>query len=157
MHSSRIVEIWVGVFVALGMAALLGLAFRVSNISAFRETKGYKVTAEFDNVGGLKAQAPVTMAGVTVGRVASIKLDKKTFQALVTMMIYPQFNQLPSDTSASILTAGLLGEQYVGLSPGGDTRYLKAGDEIKFTQSALVLEQLISQFLYNKASGGKSK
>jgi phospholipid/cholesterol/gamma-HCH transport system substrate-binding protein len=155
MYTSRKVEIWVGVFVTLGMAALFGLAIGVSNITEFREPSGYTLTAHFQNIGGLKAKAPVTMAGVRVGRVTGIELDESNFQAKVSLLIYSRYDQLPDDTSASILTSGLLGEQYVGLEPGGSDLYLTEGDEITLTQSALVLEQIIGQFLFSKASEGK--
>lgn len=149
---SRTVEIAVGVFVALGLAALVMLAMRVSNISALTETGGYEVKARFSNIGGLKVRAPVTMAGVRIGRVADIAFDDRSYEAVVTMRILPRYDRLPMDTSASILTAGLLGEQYVGLDAGGAERYLGPGDEITLTQSAVVLEQLIGQFLYGKAA-----
>jgi phospholipid/cholesterol/gamma-HCH transport system substrate-binding protein len=153
MHSSRKIEIWVGVFVVLGLAALLGLALRVSNLNDFAGTDGYEVTAFFQNIGGLKEKAPVSLAGVQIGRVKSIALDQQSFQAKVTLSIRPDFDELPEDTSASILTAGLLGEQYIGLEPGGSDVALGPGDTITLTQSALVLEQIIGQFLYSKAAG----
>ncbi|NIR28633.1 MAG: outer membrane lipid asymmetry maintenance protein MlaD [Gammaproteobacteria bacterium] len=149
---TRTVEIVVGVFVALGLAAFVMLAMRVSNISALTETGGYDVTARFTNIGGLKVRAPVTMAGVRIGRVTDIGFDDRTYEAVVTLTVLPRYDQLPADTSASILTAGLLGEQYVGLEPGGAEDYLEQGDEIMLTQSAVVLEQLIGQFLYGKAA-----
>ncbi len=149
---TRTVEIVVGVFVALGLAAFVMLAMRVSNISALTETGGYPVTARFTNIGGLKVRAPVTMAGVRIGRVTGIGFDERTYEAVVTLTILPRYDQLPVDTSASILTAGLLGEQYVGLEPGGAEQYLDDGDEITLTQSAVVLEHLIGQFLYGKAA-----
>lgn len=152
MHSSRMMEIWVGVFVALGVAALLVLALKVSNLNDFKGGDGYELTADFRNVGGLKPRAPVTMAGVRIGRVKGIDLDEQSFQARVILEIDSQYDQLPDDTSASILTSGLLGEQYIGLEPGGSDLYLGAGDEILLTQSALVLEQIIGQFLYGKAN-----
>lgn len=153
MHSSRKIEIWVGIFVVLGLAALLGLALRVSNLNDFAGGDGYQVSAFFQNIGGLKEKAPVSLAGVQIGRVTSIELDERTFQAKVTMSIRPEVDELPEDTSASILTAGLLGEQYIGLEPGGSDVALSAGDTITLTQSALVLEQIIGQFLYSKAAG----
>ena len=153
MRNQRIVEIWVGVFVILGLAALFGLAMKVSNIAVFQQVKGYEVTANFQNVGGLRVSAPVSMGGVQIGRVKSITLNKKTFQAEVTMTIESRFNDIPTDTSASILTSGLLGEKYVGLEPGGAPDSLKQGDTIQLTQSAVILEHLISKFLFNKASG----
>lgn len=158
MMHSRTVEIWVGLFIAAGMAALFMLAMQVSNLTVVNDDEGYAVTAKFENISGLKVRSPVTVAGVRVGRVTNIGFDPKTFQAVVTMNISSQYNQLPSDTSAAIYTSGLLGEQYVALEPGGDFEVLKDGDEIMLTQSALVLEQLIGQFLFSKASeGGKGK
>lgn len=152
MTNSRAIELWVGFFVMLGLAALFGMALKVSNLNDLQAPKGYAVTAFFQNVGGLKAKAQVSLAGVTIGRVTDISLDPDTYQARVTMNIDPRY-KLPEDTSASIRTAGLLGEQYVGLEPGGSEDYLKDGGRITLTQSALVLEQIIGQFLYNKASG----
>lgn len=151
MLHSRTVEIGVGVFVAAGLAALFMLAMKVSNLSTFQAENGYAVRAHFDNIGGLTVRSPVRMSGVLVGRVSGIGFDSETYQAVVTMNIDPQYDKLPADTSASILTAGLLGEQYVGLDPGGDLRFLKDGDEITLTQSALVLEQIVGQFLFSKA------
>lgn len=157
MMQSRTVEIWVGLFIAAGMAALFMLAMQVSNLTVVNSDAGYTVTAKFDNIGGLKVRSPVTVAGVRVGRVSNIGFDPNTFQAVVSLNISNQYNALPSDTSASIFTAGLLGEQYIGLEPGGDMEMLKDGDELMLTQSALVLEQLIGQFLFNKASEGEAK
>ena len=153
MQNSRLLEIGVGLFVLLGLGALLILALRVSNISAFQQTRGYDVIAQFQNIGGLKVRAPVTLAGVSVGRVEEIAVDPQTFEARVVLTISDKYANLPQDTSASIYTSGLLGEQYVGLQPGGMEEVLKPGDEIMLTQSAVVLEQLIGQFLYSKASG----
>lgn len=147
MPMTRAMEIAVGAFIALGLAALLMLSLRVSNISGLNESDGYEVTARFDNVGSLKVKAPVSLAGVRIGRVVGIDIDPQTYQAEVRMALNPAY-PLPEDTSASILTSGLLGEQYVGLEPGGAEDNLKAGDDIKLTQSALVLEQLIGQFLF---------
>lgn len=145
------IEVAVGVFVALGVAALLVLALQVSNLAtvdAWAEDH-YEVTARFDNVGGLRSRAQVTMAGVRIGRVTDIQFDDRTYQAEVTMRLRARHDQIPADTTASIFTAGLLGEQYVGLEPGADEQYLGQGDEIMFTQSAIVLENLIGQFLYS--------
>jgi len=147
MMNTRIVEIWVGIFVAAGMAALFMLAMKVSNLSSYNDEGGYEVTARFDDISGLKVRSPVTMAGVTIGRVKNIGFDEQTFEAVVTMRIQDQYEALPKDTSASIYTAGLLGEKYVGLEPGGDMKVLKSGDEIKLTQDSLVLEKLIGQFI----------
>ena len=152
----RGVETLVGLFVLAGFVAIGYLALKAANLAAMTVGETYLVTARFDNIGGLKPRAPVKSAGVTVGRVASISLDGKTFQGLVTMELEKRY-AFPKDTSASILTAGLLGDQYVGLNPGGEEENLAAGDTIKMTQSAVVLENLIGQFLYNKAEdGGKS-
>ena len=153
MHTTRTIEIIVGLFVALGLAALFMLAMKVSNLTAFTEEGGYSVVARFENIGGLKVRSPVTVAGVRVGRVAAIEFDNQTFEAVVTLNIAPQYNQLPEDTFASIFTAGLLGEQYVGLEPGGSEKNLKEGSVIRQTQSAIVLEQIIGQFLYSQAEG----
>ena len=150
MMYSRTVQIWVGLFVVAGMAALLMLSMKVSNISAFTETEGYEIFAHFQNIGGLKVRSPVTMAGVVVGRVSAINFDNKSYEAVVTMNIQDRYNILPEDTSASIFTAGLLGEQYISLEPGGSEVLLKAGDNIQLTQSAVVLEQIIGQFLVSQ-------
>jgi phospholipid/cholesterol/gamma-HCH transport system substrate-binding protein len=147
-------DLWVGLFVLLGAAALLFLAMKAGNMSSLSFAETYPVTAKFDNIGGLKPRAPVKSAGVVVGRVAEIKFDDKSFQALVTMQVEAN-HKFPKDSSAKILTSGLLGEQYIGLEPGGDTNNLVAGDKIKMTQSAIVLENLISQFLFSKAAEGK--
>jgi phospholipid/cholesterol/gamma-HCH transport system substrate-binding protein len=151
MMNSRTVQIWVGIFVVAGMVSLLMLSMKVSNISVFTENKGYEVKANFENIGGLKVRSPVTMAGVAVGRVSDIGFDRDTYEAVVTLTIQDQFNNIPEDTSASIFTAGLLGEQYIGLEPGGAEKFLATGSEIKLTQSAVVLEQLIGQFLVSQA------
>ena len=148
------VDVWVGLFVLLGVAALLFLALKAGNMSSFSFGKTYPVTAKFDNIGGLKPQAPVKGAGVVVGRVADISFDDKTYQARVTLNLEEGY-KFPKDSSAKILTAGLLGEQYVGIEAGGDTNILVAGDKIARTQSATVLEDLINQFIYSKAAEGK--
>jgi phospholipid/cholesterol/gamma-HCH transport system substrate-binding protein len=147
------VDLWVGVFVTAGVVALLALALKVGNATSVSASDGYTVHGEFDNIGGLKPQAPVKSAGVVVGRVDSIVFDQKKFVARVTVRIDKHY-LFPKDTSASILTSGLLGEQYIGLDAGGDTNNLKDGGEIKLTQSAMVLEKLIGQFLYGKAAEG---
>jgi phospholipid/cholesterol/gamma-HCH transport system substrate-binding protein len=141
---------WVGLFVLLGGIALAFLALRAGNLSSFSFAPTYSLTAKFDNIGGLKVRAPIKSAGVVVGRVASISLDEKTFQAVVTFQIEKNYI-FPKDSSAKILTSGLLGEQYVGLEAGGDEVNLASGANIQFTQSAIVLESLISQFLYSSA------
>jgi len=145
------IDIWVGVFVVLGFAALLALALKVGNLSTSSIGETYAVQAYFDNVGGLKARAPVKSAGVVVGRVDSIGFDDEKKEALVTLHIDTRYH-FDTETNASILTSGLLGEQYVGLEAGGEEKLLKNGDKIKLTQGAVVLEKLISQFLYSKAS-----
>ena len=147
MRNRRLVEIWVGVFVALGFAALFGLAMQVSNVPMFERTDGYEVELRFENIGGLRTRAPVTVGGVRVGRVTDISLDANSYEAVVRASINESY-QLPEDTSAAIYTSGLLGEQYIALDPGGMDFYLQDGDEITLTQSALVLERLIGQFLY---------
>lgn len=147
-------DLWVGIFVLLGAAALLFLALKAGNMSSLTFEATYPVVTKFDNIGGLKPRAPVKSAGVVVGRVGEIRFDDKSYQAVVTLELESGY-KFPKDTSAKILTAGLLGEQYIGLEPGGDTNNLVAGDRIKMTQSAVVLENLISQFLYSRAAEGK--
>ncbi len=154
--TKRQLETLVGLFVLVGMLAVFFLALKAANLASFSIDSTYLLNARFDNVGGLKVRAPVKSAGVTVGRIASISFDNKTFQGLVTMQIDSHY-QFPTDTSAKILTAGLLGDQYLGLDPGGDEQNLKAGDTIKMAQSAVVLENLIGQFLYNKAAETPAK
>jgi phospholipid/cholesterol/gamma-HCH transport system substrate-binding protein len=156
MMNRRSLDIWVGFFVALGFAALMFLALRVASSATLAAADGYEVKAKFDNIGGLKVRAPVKSAGVVVGRVAGIRFDNESFEAVVTMNVDKRYS-FPKDTAAKILTSGLLGEQYVGLSAGGDAVSLKDGDTLKITQSAIVLESLISQFLYSKAAEGGDK
>jgi len=143
-------DFWVGLFVLLGALALVFLALRAGNLSSFSFARTYTLTAEFDNIGGLKARAPVKSAGVVVGRVAAIDFDDSLFRAVVRLDI-EQGYQFPADSSAKILTSGLLGEQYIGLEAGGDEKNFAEGDKIRYTQSAIVLENLISQFLYGMA------
>jgi phospholipid/cholesterol/gamma-HCH transport system substrate-binding protein len=152
----RGIESLVGVFVLLGIVAIFYLALKAANLASFNTGETYTLIARFDNIGGLKVRAPVRSAGVTIGRVASITLDTKTYQGLVTLEIQKSI-EFPVDTSAKILTAGLLGDQYIGLEPGGDDKMLKPGDTIKMTQSAVVLENLIGQFLYNRAAEGPAE
>nr|VFK64218.1 MAG: phospholipid/cholesterol/gamma-HCH transport system substrate-binding protein [Candidatus Kentron sp. UNK]VFK71025.1 MAG: phospholipid/cholesterol/gamma-HCH transport system substrate-binding protein [Candidatus Kentron sp. UNK] len=154
MHT-RAIEIGVGIFAALGVIAIIVLAMQVSNLATFAQTGGYEIKARFQNIGGLKVRAPVTMAGVRVGKIKRIDLDGDTYEAVVVLSVFNDFDRLPLDTSASILTAGLLGEQYIGLDAGGEEEYLRDGDEIMLTQSAIVLEQLIGQFMFGQASGEK--
>lgn len=144
-------DFWVGLFVLLGIIALAFLALRAGNLSSFSFAPTYKVQAHFDNLGGLKVRAPVKSSGVVVGRVAALSFDNERYQAVVTLDLESQF-QFPADSSASILTSGLLGEQYIGLTPGGDDKMLASGSTIQYTQSAVVLEELISKFLYSSAS-----
>jgi phospholipid/cholesterol/gamma-HCH transport system substrate-binding protein len=150
----RIYDFWVGLFVMLGMVALAFLVLRVSNASEGGAKATYRVTAAFDNIGGLKARAPVKSAGVVVGRVASIQLDPKSYRAIVAMDI-EQTYKFSKDASADILTSGILGDQYVGLDQGGDEANLKDGDRLTLTSSAVVLEKLISQFMFSKAADNK--
>lgn len=149
--SRRSVDVFVGLFVLLGALALLFLALQAGNLASFTRGGTYAVTAKFDNIGGLKVRAPIKSAGVTVGRIKSIGFDDASFQAVVTLDLDDKY-KFPRDTSASILTSGLLGEQYIGLSAGGDTENLNAGARIASTQSAIVLENLISQFLFKSAA-----
>jgi phospholipid/cholesterol/gamma-HCH transport system substrate-binding protein len=146
-------DVWVGMFVLVGLAAVLFLALQAANLLNLNFQKTYRVEAKFDNVGGLKPKAAVRSAGVLVGRVESITFDDKSFQARVSMSMESRY-VFPKDSSLKILTSGLLGEQYLGLEPGADTKNLAAGDTISSTQSAVVLENLISQFLYSKAAEG---
>jgi len=150
----KTVDVWVGIFVLIGVLALGFLALKAGNLSSSTFNKTYPVVTKFDNIGGLKVRASVRSAGVVVGRVASINFDDKNFQAVVTLNLDERY-QFPEDSSAKILTAGLLGEQYIGIEAGGASKNLAAGDRIKLTQSAIVLENLISQFLYSKAADVK--
>jgi len=152
------IETLVGVFVLIGGLAVVFLSLKAANLASFTLDSTYALSARFDNVGGLKIRAPVKSAGVTVGRIRSISFDDKTYQGVVAMEIDKRY-QFPADTSAKILTSGLLGDQYVGLEPGGDDKSLKSGDTIRMTQSAIVIENLIGQLLYSKAAegGGKDK
>jgi phospholipid/cholesterol/gamma-HCH transport system substrate-binding protein len=154
MTQSRNLEFMVGIFVAAGIVALFFLALQVSNLGTVSAGEGYNVEARFDNIGGIKVKAPVTMAGVKVGQVTSIIFDKETFEAVVTLNIDDHYDQIPDDTFAKIFTAGLLGEQYIGLDAGGSDVYLEEGGRLQLTQSALVLEEVIGQFLFSKAQEG---
>ncbi len=144
------IDLWFGAFVTAGFVALLVLALKVGNLGAERATQTYRVEARFENIGGLKVRGPVRSAGVLVGRVADIKFDNERFQANVTLALDSRYSW-PKDTSASILTSGLLGETYIGLEAGAEDKKLAAGDKIQITQSAVVLEKLISQLLFSKA------
>lgn len=154
MMQNKSTEITVGMFVAAGIVALFVLAMKVSNLAEFTDETGYQVIAEFENIGGLKVRSPVTMAGVRVGRVGDISLNPDSYNAQVTLNLYGKFDNIPTDTAASIYTAGLLGEQYIGLEAGAEEEFLQNGDVIDLTQPALVLEQVIGQFLFSKAEGG---
>ena len=151
MMSRTALDLWVGIFVAIGFAALAFLAFKVANFSALNASETYRIEAPFDNIGGLKVRAPVKSAGVLIGRVQAIRFDSDSYRALVQMEIDKRF-EFPADSSASILTSGLHGEQYIGLDAGADVEPLKDGDRVLLTQSAVVLEKLIGQFLFDKAA-----
>lgn len=150
------IDLWVGVFAVAGAAAILGLAMKVGNLTSSTIGETYAVTAAFENIGGLKPRAPVKSAGVVVGRVDKIEFDPSSYEAKVTIKVDKRY-PFPKDTFANIYTAGLLGEQYIGLEAGGDEEALKNGDKITHTQDAVVLEKMISQFLYNKASESNDK
>jgi phospholipid/cholesterol/gamma-HCH transport system substrate-binding protein len=148
------IDLWVGIFVVVGIGGLLFLALKVGNLASFSSNEMYQVQAKFSNIGGLKVRAPVKSAGVVVGRISDIRFDNESYEAIVSMNLDYSY-QFPRDTTAKILTSGILGEQYVGLEAGGDGVMLKNGDRLRLTQSAVVLENLISQFLFNKAAEGK--
>ncbi len=152
--TSRKIEILVGLFVAAAVAAFFMLAMNVSNMSSYGGGESYELTARFDNVGGLKVRSPVAAGGVRIGRVTEIQYNSENYEAVVSMSIEEQYDKFPVDTAASILTSGLLGEQFVGFEPGAEEDFLKDGDIIDLTQSALVLEQIIGQFLYGMADDG---
>ena len=151
-----VLDLWVGFFVAIGVAALLFLSLKVGNLSSAHMSETYTLQAKFDNIGGLKVRGPVKSAGVVVGRISDIRFDSQTYEAVVTMSVDARY-QFPKDTFAAIYTSGLLGEQYIGFDVGGDEKMLKAGDTVVKTQSAVVLEKLISQFLFSKAADGQDK
>jgi phospholipid/cholesterol/gamma-HCH transport system substrate-binding protein len=152
----RGIDLMVGLFVLLGAAALIFLAFKAANLTSFSSGNTYPIIAKFDNIGGLKQRAPVKSAGVVVGRVGQVVFENKSFRASVTLDIDSNY-KFPKDSSAKILTSGLLGEQYIGIEPGGDEKDLASGEIVKMTQSAVVLENLISQFIYGKAAEGEKK
>jgi phospholipid/cholesterol/gamma-HCH transport system substrate-binding protein len=154
MKTSKTTELMVGMFIAVGAAGLFILAMQVSNLSGFAPANSYTIIARFENIGGLKARSPVTVGGVRIGRVASIDYDNNRFEAVVELEMDGKYDKFPDDTTASIYTAGLLGEQYVALEPGGSEEFLVQGSEIDLTQSALVLEKLVSKFLFDKAAEG---
>lgn len=149
-----VLDLWVGIFVAIGVAALLFLALKVGNLSSAHMSETYVLQAKFDNIGGLKVRGPVKSAGVVIGRIADIQFDPSSYEAVVTMNMDGRY-QFPKDTFAAIYTSGLLGEQYIGFDVGGDEKMLKSGDRVLKTQSAVVLEKLISQFLFSKAADGQ--
>jgi phospholipid/cholesterol/gamma-HCH transport system substrate-binding protein len=155
MQHSSTQDTLVGLFVAAGIAGLLFLALQVSNLSSFTEQEGYTITARFENSGGLKVKSPVSAAGVKIGQVNDISFDPKTYESVVKMRINSKYNSIPDDTTASIFTAGLLGEQYVSLEPGGSSEYLKENGNIEITQSAIILEKAIGQFLFKSAEEKK--
>lgn len=156
MMKRSTIDLWVGVFVAIGLGALLFLSLKVANLTSLDASDVYQVKARFDNIGGLKVRAPVKSAGVVVGRISEIRFLTDVYEAEVVMSIDARY-PFPRDTSAKILTSGLLGDQYIGLTAGGDSAHLKSGDTLKLTQSAIVLENLIGQFLYSKAAEGPDK
>ncbi|MCX7093466.1 MAG: outer membrane lipid asymmetry maintenance protein MlaD [Methylobacter sp.] len=155
MQHTSTQDTFVGLFVASGIVGLFFLALQVSNLSSFTERDSYTITARFENSGGLKIKSPVSAAGVKIGRVSAISFDRKTYQSVVKLNIDAQYNTLPEDTTASIFTAGLLGEQYVNLEPGGSDEFLKEGGKIEITQSAIILEKAIGQFLFKSAEEKK--
>ena len=156
MMTRKELDLWVGIFAVVGIGAMLFLSLKVANLASFTAADTYQVNARFENIGGLKVRAAVKSAGVVVGRVGEIRFDNGSFEAMVAMNLDSRF-QFPKDSSAKILTSGLLGEQYIGITAGGDSANLKSGDVLKLTQSAVVLENLIGQFLYNKAAEGDGK
>jgi phospholipid/cholesterol/gamma-HCH transport system substrate-binding protein len=157
MQQTRSVEVGTGLFVLLGLAALFFLTTQTTGADAFSGDESFEVMARFENVGSLKDRAPVAMSGVTIGRVTSVEFDPGELNAIVTFEIDSKYDQLPEDSDASILTAGLLGSQYIGLQVGGSEFYLEEGSEIQFTQSAIVIENLISKYLFNNNSESESE
>ena len=157
MRQTRTIELSTGLFVMLGFAALFFMVTQITNRGIVLHEQLYRLTARFDNVGGLKVGAPVSMGGVTIGRVEAIDYDSKTYKAVTRLAIQNRFDKIPNDSDVAIYTAGLLGGQYVGFTPGGAETYFKDGDQIELTQSAVVLENLISKFLFDKAGQGDAK
>jgi len=151
MRSSRAIDVSTGLFVLLGFAAIVFLVTQITNREFSLRSESYRLQAQFENVGGLKAGAPVSMAGVTIGRVESIGYDMDLFKAVATLRIDSRYDQIPNDSDASILTAGLLGGQYVGITPGGSDEPFRDGDQVEFVQDAIVLENLISKYLFSQA------
>lgn len=154
MQQTRAVELGTGLFVFMGILALFFLTTRVTSFDAYSGDDGYQLTARFDQIGTLKTRSPVSISGVQIGRVTAIDFDVERLEAVVTMRIASRYDRIPSDSDASILTAGILGGQYIGLQPGGAEEFFRDGDEITFTQSAVVLEQLISKYLFGQGGGG---
>jgi phospholipid/cholesterol/gamma-HCH transport system substrate-binding protein len=152
MRPSRAIDVSTGLFVMLGLAAMVFLVTQISNREFSLHDTSYRLRAQFENVGGLKVGAPIKIAGVTVGRVESIGYDMQLFKAIVTLRIDERYGQIPNDSDASIFTAGLLGGQYIGISPGGSEQYFKNGDQVEFVQDAIVLENLISKYLFSQAN-----
>ncbi|MEO1904824.1 MAG: outer membrane lipid asymmetry maintenance protein MlaD, partial [Methylococcales bacterium] len=150
MQNSKSLETLVGLFVVIGIGALLFLGLNVSNLASYSDTDGYTITARFENSGGLKVRSPVSVSGVRIGRVTAIDFDNTSYESVVQMKIGAQYNTLPDDSSASIFTAGLLGEQYIGLQTGASEEYLTQNSELELTQSAIVLEEIIGQFLFSE-------
>lgn len=151
MRSSRAIDVSTGLFVLLGFAAIVFLVTQITNREFSLRSESYRLQAQFENVGGLKAGAPVSMAGVTIGRVESIGYDMNLFKAVATLRIDSRYDQIPNDSDASILTAGLLGGQYIGITPGGSEEPFRDGDQVEFVQDAIVLENLISKYLFSQA------
>jgi phospholipid/cholesterol/gamma-HCH transport system substrate-binding protein len=151
MRSSRAIDVSTGLFVLLGFAAIVFLVTQITNREFSLRSESYRLQAQFENVGGLKAGAPVSMAGVTIGRVESIGYDMDLFKAVATLRIDSRYDQIPNDSDASILTAGLLGGQYIGITPGGSEEPFRDGDQVEFVQDAIVLENLISKYLFSQA------
>ena len=151
MRSSRAIDVSTGLFVLLGFAAIVFLVTQITNREFSLRSESYRLLAQFENVGGLKAGAPVSMAGVTIGRVESIGYDMDLFKAVATLRIDSRYDQIPNDSDASILTAGLLGGQYIGITPGGSDEPFRDGDQVEFVQDAIVLENLISKYLFSQA------
>lgn len=154
MQQTRAVELGTGLFVFMGILALFFLATRVTSFDSYSGDEGYELTARFDQIGTLKTRSPVSISGVQIGRVTSIDFDVERLEAVVTMRISSRYNRIPADSDARILTSGILGGQYIGLQPGGADEYFRDGDEIAFTQSAVVLEQLISKYLFERGGDG---
>lgn len=155
MQQTRAVELGTGLFVFMGILALFFLTTRVSTFDAYSGEEGYELQARFDQVGTLKVRSPVSISGVQIGRVTAVDFDVEKLEAVVTMRIASRYDRIPADSDASILTSGILGGQYIGLQPGGSDEYFRDGDEIAFTQSAVVLEQLISKYLFSQGGGGE--